>query len=113
MRRQPDGDTAERVSSAFSLQSPPRWLEGQLTTGKSTDVFVSHLGEFIHLRQCSFRCDVYKRTAAPADAKTRESAGPQQLVANTKTERREVSGGRALVSQLNAVCSFGGQSNFF
>lgn len=63
--------------------------------------------------ECSLRCDVYKRTAAPADAKTRESAVPQLLVANTKTERREVSGGRALVSQLNAVCSFGGQSNFF
>lgn len=42
--------------------------------------------------QCSPRCDVYERTAAPADAKTRKSAEPQQLVANTKTERREVSG---------------------
>lgn len=37
-------------------------------------------------------CDVNERSAAPADAKPRKSAVPQQLVANTKTERREVSG---------------------
>ncbi|QBP28461.1 hypothetical protein [Klebsiella phage ST147-VIM1phi7.2] len=34
---------------------------------------------------------MYKRTAAPVDAKTRKSTEQQQLVANTKTERREVS----------------------
>jgi len=49
--------------------------------------------------ECPFSCDVCKHTAAPADAKTRESAEPQLLVANTKTERREVSRGSALVSQ--------------
>jgi hypothetical protein len=37
------------------------------------------------------RCGVYKRTAAPVDAKTGNRLEQQQLVANTKTERREVS----------------------
>lgn len=32
MRRHPNGDPAEWVSSADRLQSPPRWLEGQHTT---------------------------------------------------------------------------------
>ncbi|STU67770.1 Uncharacterised protein [Klebsiella pneumoniae subsp. pneumoniae] len=41
--------------------------------------------------ECASSCDVYKRTAAPVDAKTRKSTEQQQLVANTKTERREVS----------------------
>ncbi len=35
MRRHQDGDTAKWVSSAVRLQSPPSWLEGQHTTGKS------------------------------------------------------------------------------
>ena len=46
-----------------------------------------------------FICDVLKRVAAPADAKTCKSAEPQLLAANTKTERQEISRGSALASQ--------------
>lgn len=42
--------------------------------------------------ECASSCDVRKRDAAPADAKTRKSAEWQVLATNTKTERREVSG---------------------
>lgn len=62
----------------------------------------AHPGETRHTslaRQCSFRCDVLKWAAAPADAKTCKSAEPQLLAANTKTERQEISRGSALVSQ--------------
>lgn len=44
-------------------------------------------------------CDVLKRVAAPADAKTCKSAEPQLLAANTKTERQEISRRSVLVSQ--------------
>lgn len=46
------------------------------------------------------------RDAAPADAKNRKSAEWQVLATNTKTERREVSGCSAPVSQPtnNAMC---------
>ncbi|GEM_PF-4306487 len=56
-------------------------------------------------RQCSLRCDVFKRTAAPADAKTCKSAEPQLLAAKTKTERQEISRGSALVSQPKKAAS--------
>lgn len=53
------------------------------------------------LRTCVafYICDVLKRVAASADAKTCKSAEPQLLAANTKTERQEISRGSALVSQ--------------
>ncbi|EOW7235570.1 hypothetical protein ACO0FJ_004182, partial [Cronobacter sakazakii] len=49
--------------------------------------------------------DVFKRTAAPADAKTCKSAEPQLLAAKTKTERQEISRGSALVSQPKKAAS--------
>ena len=53
----------------------------------------------MNVLECASSCDVLKRTAAPADAKTRKSAESQVLVTNTKTERRELSGCSAPVSQ--------------
>ena len=53
----------------------------------------------MNVLECASSCDVLKRAAAPADAKTRKSAESQVLVTNTKTERREVSGCSAPVSQ--------------
>lgn len=63
-------------------------------------------------RVAFFICDILKRVAAPADAKTCKSAEPQLLAANTKIERQEISRGSALVSQIidhevNALLTFG------
>ncbi len=72
-------------------------VSGPLATIKN----ITHDNYRLRTRVAFFICDVLKRVAAPADAKTCKSAEPQLLAANTKTERQEISRGSALVSQSN------------